>query len=65
MALVFKLTFMYFHGYNIANIAVPGLLKYAEKKAYFYSIIHSLKADEDEGKDMYDVRGEQLKRKRD
>jgi len=27
MSLIFKLTFLYFHGYNIANIATPAILK--------------------------------------
>jgi hypothetical protein len=64
MSLVFKLSFMYFHGYNIANIATPGLLKYAQKKAAHMSIFNSLKVDEDEGKEMYDTRSGDLKRKR-
>eukprot|EP00801_Mesodinium_rubrum_P002005 Mrub_02005.p3 GENE.Mrub_02005~~Mrub_02005.p3 ORF type:complete len:291 (+),score=181.28 Mrub_02005:788-1660(+) len=64
MSLVFKLSFMYFHGYNIANIATPGLLKYAQKKATHYSILNSLKLDADEGRDIYDTRPGDLKRKR-
>ena len=64
MSLVFKLSFMYFHGYNIANIATPGLLKYAQKKATHFSILSSLKLDADEGRDIYDTRPGDLKRKR-
>jgi hypothetical protein len=64
MSLVFKLSFMYFHGYNIANIAIPGILKYAQKKAYFMSIVNSLGTDDTEGRDLYDTRSGDLKRKR-
>ena len=64
MSFIFKLSFMYFHGYNIANIATPGLLKYAQKKATHFSIFNALKLDEDEGTNMYDTRPGDLKRKR-
>jgi hypothetical protein len=64
MSLVFKLSFMYFHGYNIANIAIPGLLKYAQKKATHFSILSSLSLDAAEGTGMYDTRPGDLKRKR-
>jgi len=55
---------MYFHGYNIANIATPGILKYAQKKATFMSIVNSLGIEDTEGRDLYDTRSGDLKRKR-
>lgn len=66
MSLTFKLSFNQFHGYNIANCSIPGILKQAEKKAKFQSIIHSLKADEKEGKNILNFGrdSEDLKRKR-
>jgi len=63
MSLVFKLTFMYFHGYNIPNASTPGLLKYAETRSRFGTLFNSLKQMDKEGKDLIE-NPDNLKRKR-